>query len=128
MLLLKRGCLKERTRLIGCGAHNRALACGTIRFETSGGLIEIWLGELMTTGHLALAQYCSLQATVYIIPAPVSPRHLDTLFGGKVGLAMFPVGVVEERSVGPVEIVKIHLAAAEPNLGAIFDIDAGEEL
>lgn len=41
---------------------------------------------------------------------------------------MFPVGVVEERSIAPVEVVEVHLSAAEPDFGAILDVHAGQEL
>lgn len=82
----------------------------------------------MSAGELALAENSSLQATVYVVPASISPRHFDALLGGKVGLSMLPVGVVEERSVTPVEVVEVHLTAAKPDFRSVLDVDAGQEL
>lgn len=83
---------------------------------------------MVATSYLPFAEYGSLKSAADVIPAPITPGHLDTLFGGKVGLAMLPIGVIELRSVGPVKVVEVHLATAKPNLGSIFNVHAREKL
>lgn len=84
--------------------------------------------DLVSRADLALAQDGPLETTVDVVPAPIAPGHLDALVGGKAGLALVPVGVVEERAIAPVVVVEVHLASAEPDFASILDIDAGQEL
>lgn len=83
---------------------------------------------MVAAGYLSFAEYGSLESTIYVIPAAIAPGHLYTLFSREVWLAMFPIRVIELRSIAPVEVMEVHLSAAEPYFRSIFDIHTGQEL